>query len=310
MSQVKGIFLFCKLWSLDYLGRGKIHTEFLGKLSGMIKRSPSPISSADIEPLYRLAQRAGEAILAIYLNESTWHETAKSDNTPVTAADIASSDILVSGLPSIVNCPVVSEEALPSYQERKDWPLYWLVDPMDGTREFIHKTGEFVINIALMRDHQPIFGMLYQPQSEVAWWGGRQLGAYTGTPEHHQPLCAGSSSRELIALGSRRSKWQGAWIERLAQAGFNVTKESLGSALKFMRLAQGLGDLYPRLGPTSEWDTAAPQAILEQTGGGIVQWDGSPIEYGKQDTLNPHFVAVRDLGLLHYLLRDDDNLTT
>ena len=270
----------------------------------MTNRSLPPISSADIEPLYGLAQRAGEAILAIYLDESTWHERAKSDDTPVTDADIASSNILVDGLPSIVDCPVVSEEALPSYQERKDWPLYWLVDPLDGTREFIHKTGEFVINIALMLDHQPIFGMLYQPQSQVAWWGGRQLGAFTGTAEQFTPLRSGSSSKALIALGSRRSKWQGAWVERLAQAGFDVTNESLGSALKFMRLAEGGGDLYPRLGPTSEWDTAAPQAILEQTGGGIVPWDGSPIDYGKEDTLNPHFVAVRDVGLLHYLLSD------
>jgi 3'(2'), 5'-bisphosphate nucleotidase len=271
----------------------------------MINLSIPPISSAGIESLYRIAQQAGEAILAIYADESLWHETSKSDDTPVTQADIAASNILVTQLPSIIDCPVVSEEALPSYEQRKNWSTYWLVDPMDGTREFIHKTGEFVINIALMHDHQPIFGLLYQPQTQIAWWGGRKMGAFYGTPGSFSTMRAGSSGRELIALGSRRSKWKGAWVDRLSEAGFQVTRESLGSALKFMRLAQGLGDFYPRLGPTSEWDTAAPQAILEQTGGGIVQWDGSPIQYGKEDTLNPHFVAVRDLGLLHYLLANE-----
>jgi 3'(2'), 5'-bisphosphate nucleotidase len=271
----------------------------------MIQASPPILTSQQIDELYQLAQQAGIAILAIYQDESLWHESLKSDDTPVTDADIASSNLLVAGLPSIVECPVVSEEALPAFEQRKDWPLYWLVDPLDGTREFIHKTGEFVINIALMYDHQPIFGMLYQPQSQQAWWGGRSIGAFSGTPQAHAPLKASASLRDLVALGSRRSKWQGAWVTRLDKAGFSVTKKSLGSALKFAYLAQGSGDFYPRLGPTSEWDTAAPQAILEQTGGAVVQWDGSPIEYGKENTLNPHFVAVRDVGLLHYLLSDD-----
>jgi 3'(2'), 5'-bisphosphate nucleotidase len=111
-------------------------------------------------------------------------------------------------------------------------------------------------------------------------------------------------TQSLIALGSRRSKWQGAWRDRLLQSDFQFETESVGSALKFMRLAEGAADLYPRLGPTSEWDTAAPQAILDVTGGAVRQWNGKPLEYGKENVLNPHFIAVRDLSLLDVLISD------
>jgi 3'(2'), 5'-bisphosphate nucleotidase len=264
----------------------------------------STLTSEHISKLYELAQKAGSAILAVYHDESLWNAIDKADNTPVTAADYQSSDILVSGLPTIVDCPVVSEEALPEYEERVKWPIYWLVDPMDGTREFLHKTGEFVINIALMQNHQPVFGLLYQPTTGKAWWGGQGFGAFFGTPKKPKPLDSGDMTQSLIALGSRRSKWQGAWRDRLLQNDFQFETESVGSALKFMRLAEGAADLYPRLGPTSEWDTAAPQAILDVTGGAVRQWNGKPLEYGKENVLNPHFIAVRDLSLLDVLISD------
>ena len=263
---------------------------------------PPLLSELQIAEIYRLAMVAGSAILEIYNNESQWQTNQKSDHTPVTAADLRSSDKLVTGLPRIYDCPVISEEALPSYQLRAQWETYWLVDPMDGTREFLHKTGEFVINIALMHKNQPIFGFLFQPTTNRAWWGGKRFGAFFGTPENAEPLPKSEVNHEVLALGSRRSHWQGAWRNRLINAGYEVDTRSVGSALKFAHLAQGLGDLYPRLGPTSEWDTAAPQAILDATGGAIVQWDGSPIIYGKKDTLNPHFIAVRDRSLLAVLI--------
>ena len=263
---------------------------------------PPSLSESQVVDLYRLATVAGTAILDIYTDESCWQTNQKSDHTPVTAADMKSSDILVSGLPGIYPCPVISEEALPAFEDRSQWDTYWLVDPMDGTREFLHKTDEFVINIALMHHHQPVFGLIYQPTTAQAWWGGQGVGAYFGSPASAQalPPCALTSS--VIALGSRRSRWQGEWRDRLAQAGFEFETRSVGSALKFAHLAQGLGDLYPRLGPTSEWDTAAPQAILQATGGAIVQWDGRPLVYGKKNMLNPHFVAVRDKALLAVLV--------
>jgi len=260
------------------------------------------LNEHSVTELYQLAEKAGEAILTVYRDESLWQESSKADNTPVTAADINSSNILVEGLPAIVQCPVVSEEALPSYEARQQWPIYWLVDPMDGTREFLHKTGEFVINIALMLNHQPVFGFIYQPTTQKAWWGGPGFGAFSGAPHESKPMISGEVTNDLIALGSRRSKWQGEWRDRLALGGYQFETKSVGSALKFALLAEGLGDLYPRLGPTCEWDTAAPQAILEVTGGAITQWDGKPLVYGKKDMLNPHFVAVRDKSLLDVLI--------
>jgi 3'(2'), 5'-bisphosphate nucleotidase len=260
------------------------------------------LTPPQIQALYQLAQKAGKAILDVYNDESKWNEISKSDNTPVTDADYRSSDILVAGLPLIEDCPVVSEEALPEYSDRKNWDKYWLVDPMDGTREFLHKTGEFVINIALMHNHQPVFGMLFQPINEQAWWGGKHVGAFVGSPKNNKALQPLKSSSSLIALGSRRSNWRGAWREQLITRGYSIETQSVGSALKFARLAEGVADLYPRLGPTCEWDTAAPQAILDVTGGGIRQWNGEPIVYGKENVLNPHFVAVRDVALFDELI--------
>jgi len=264
--------------------------------------SSPALSSSQISALYQLATAAGAEILTIYRDERLWQTRAKADQSPVTAADLASSDILVAGLAHILDCPVVSEEALPDYQARKDWPLYWLIDPMDGTREFLHRSDEFVINIALMWHQQPVFGLLYEPTTGKAWWGGEGIGAFVGTPAVHRPLPAARLANRLVALGSRRSTWLGAWREQLTDAGYAVQTECLGSALKFVRLAEGGADLYPRLGLTCEWDTAAPQAILAQTGGAIVQWDGQPLIYGKEDTLNPHFIAVRDKSLLAVLI--------
>lgn len=266
--------------------------------------SAPSLTNAHVEQLFALSHQASDAILTVYEDETLWQASDKADNTPVTAADIRSSDILVAGLPAVVDCPVVSEEALPTYAQRAQWPLYWLVDPMDGTREFLHKTGEFVINIALMHNHQPIFGFIFQPTTRDAWWGGPSFGAFTGSAETPTALPASQLSKSVIALGSRRSKWKGEWRDRLDEAGYRFETRSVGSALKFMRLADGSADLYPRLGPTCEWDTAAPQAILEVTGGAIRQWDGSPLVYGKENVLNPHFIAVRDADLLDVLISD------
>lgn len=260
------------------------------------------VGNVSVEQLFRLAEAASKAILTIYNDESLWLAQDKADDTPVTAADLKSSNILVEGLPKVLPVPVVSEEEPPPFEQRSQWPVYWLVDPLDGTREFINKTGEFVINIALMHQHQPVFGFIYQVTTGRAWWGGSEVGAFTTTSTTQLAVQQVDSSVRLRALGSRRSRWQGEWRRRLEAAGYDIETESVGSALKFAYLAEGLADLYPRLGPTSEWDTAAPQAILEATGGTIVQWDGKPLEYGKRDTLNPHFVAVRHRSLLDKVL--------
>lgn len=259
-------------------------------------------NQALIAPLYRLLAQAGERILAVYRDSGRWQTDLKADDSPVTAADLAASAALVTGLPGIVDRPVLSEEALVSYERRRHWRQYWLVDPMDGTREFLHRSGEFVINVAFMEANEPVFGMLYQPVTGEAWWGGATLGARCGRPDRSVPLRPQPALKRVRALGSRRSSWRGAWRGRLERAGYQVETATVGSALKFMHLASGEAHLYPRLGLTSEWDTAAPQAILRAAGGELVQWNGLPLEYGKEDTLNPEFVAVSDPALLAVLI--------
>lgn len=259
------------------------------------------LSEQHISALFQLMKQAGDDILAVYHDRSRWQTDHKADDSPVTAADLAASRRLVAGLPAIVDCPVLSEEALVPYEERHGWQTYWLVDPMDGTREFLHKSDEFVTNVALMHEDQPVFGMVFQPVTGIGWWGGQRVQAQQGKPDDATVIRAKAVTGRVRVLGSRRSAWQGPWRERLEAAGFEVETRSVGSALKFMLLANGSGHCYPRLGPTSEWDTAAPQAILTAAGGSLVQWNGKPLDYGKQSTLNPEFVAVSDPALLRIL---------
>lgn len=263
---------------------------------------PKPdLSAQQIDALFQLMKQAGDDILAVYRDRSRWQTDHKADDSPVTAADLAASRRLVAGLPAIVDCPVLSEEALVPYEERHSWQTYWLVDPMDGTREFLHKSDEFVINVALMHEDQPIFGMVFQPVAGIGWWGGVTVPAQQGSPGQSGMIEAAAVTERVRVLGSRRSAWQGKWRDRLEAAGYEVETRSVGSALKFMLLANGTGHCYPRLGPTSEWDTAAPQAILAAAGGSLVQWNGEPLQYGKKSTLNPEFVAVSDPTLLRVL---------
>lgn len=260
-------------------------------------------TSTDLQAsLYLLMRTAGERILEVYNDRDRWQTDLKADDSPVTAADLAASQTLVTGLPRLMDCPVLSEEALVPYSERRLWQDYWLVDPMDGTREFLHQSDEFVINVAFMVDNEPVFGMLYQPVTGEAWWGGTAVLPKQGRPGQATPILTEEVDQVVRVLGSRRSRWQGAWRTRLEEAGFQVETASVGSALKFMHLASGQAHLYPRLGATSEWDTAAPQAILHAAGGRVVQWNGEPLEYGKESTLNPEFLAVSDPRLLQWLV--------
>lgn len=256
-----------------------------------------------LQALYQLLQQAGDAILGIYRQVGQWQLAQKADDSPVTAADLAASKILVEGLPALAPIPVLSEEALVPFAERRHWSSYWLVDPMDGTKEFLAETDEFVINVAYMVENQPHFGMLYQPVTGTAWWGGGSMGAWMGIPGTAETaLHAGTAGPTLLALGSRRNRWQGQWRQHLEGAGYRVETQAVGSALKFMHLAAGKAQLYPRLGLTSEWDTAAPQAILQAAGGRLVQWNGEPLRYGKENLLNLEFVAVSDPDLLPLVL--------
>ena len=217
----------------------------------------------------------------------------KPDGSPVTRADLSAHRALVAGLAALTpDIPVVSEEDAKSHSRRLPRGRYWLVDPLDGTREFLARNGEFTLNIALVEDGQPTLGVVSAPALDEVFWGGRGLGAHRRSGAsiaaiHVAPAPAARAWR-AVASRSHMDDDTRAYLRRL------IPYELLraGSSLKFCRIAEGSADVYPRLGPTCEWDTAAAQAILEAAGGVVLQLDGAPLQYGKTDVLNPGFVAA------------------
>ncbi|WP_417582415.1 3'(2'),5'-bisphosphate nucleotidase CysQ [Nitrincola sp.] len=249
--------------------------------------------------LKQLACEAGDAIMHIYQDPAHWNTQQKSNDTPVTAADLAAHKLLVQGLQQLTpDIPILSEEAdIPDWQQRQHWSRYWLLDPLDGTREFLSRNGEFTVNIALIEAGQVQLGLVYAPDNETLYWGSAATGAWKsqrlapGTAIHTR-----SAAANLTLLTSRRhSQHESAAIAQLlpADATHNLTTQCLGSSLKLCRLAEGKADLYLRLSPTSEWDTAAGQAILEAAGGELLQLpELTPLPYNSKDSLeNPGFIA-------------------
>ena len=242
-----------------------------------------------------IARIAGEKILEIY--ESEFAIQHKDDKTPLTTADLAAHHYIVDSLQQLTpDIPVLSEESerVP-FEIRRQWQRYWLVDPLDGTREFIKRNGEFTVNIALIENHQSIIGVINVPvlkQDYFAWQDG---GAFkyesaSGT----QTINVRKHARDkIIVAGSRShgSERQRDYIDRLGETEL-IT---MGSSLKSCLVAEGRADIYPRLGPTSEWDTAAAQCIVEQAGGFIMRTDMQPMRYNTKDSLlNPDFFVFGD----------------
>jgi len=248
-----------------------------------------------LEQLVEISRRAGLAILEWY--EGDMGITQKADDSPLTKADLASHELINAELtrrwPEI---PVLSEESADiPWSERKNWQQYWLVDPLDGTKEFINRNGEFTVNIALINNHQSVLGVVHVPVTDVSYFRARDTGAFrqhgasTATPIGiRQPaadpaIIVGSRSHANPELGNQLNKLG---PHKLI---------SMGSSLKFCRVAEGLADFYPRLGPTCEWDTAAAQAVVEAAGGQVVKVDGSPLGYNSKEVyLNPHFFVIGD----------------
>lgn len=224
----------------------------------------------------------------------------KSDQTPLTDADLSSHRTLVAVLaaqsPSL---PVVSEEASPaSHGERAAWPAYWLIDPLDGTKEFLARNGEFTVNVALIEKGRPTLGVVGVPAREEIYTGdvaGHEClrRSPTGTVRLHARPYAGSRPTVVASRRHGGEPLREA-LTRLEREHGAVEVRSVGSALKFCLLAAGAADVYPRLARTSEWDTAAAQAVLEAAGGAVLQLNGEPLAYNKTDMLNPDFVAVAD----------------
>jgi len=254
------------------------------------------ITAERLTAVIGLAWKAGEKILVIY--DTDFDVENKDDKSPLTAADLASHRTICDGLAALTpDIPVLSEESsgIP-YKTRKQWSRYWLVDPLDGTREFIKRNGEFTVNIALIEEHRPVLGVVYVPVTRLCYYATRGGGAYRqerGTAA--QPIRTRTTSPGRFTVAGSRShgsEQQTAFINRLGPGTELIT---IGSSLKFCLVAEGKVDIYPRFGPTSEWDTAAAQCIVEEAGGSVSNTLMEPLLYNTRESiLNPNFLVIAD----------------
>ena len=262
-------------------------------------KTMSEIGHADLAGLIpevqEIAREAGRAILAIYATDFAVEN--KTDNSPLTAADMAAHRAICRRLSAVSpGIPILSEESAQiSFNERRRWRQYWLVDPLDGTREFIKRNGDFSVNIALVENRQAILGVIHIPVTNITYSAALGRGARrTGADNHASPIRVKKTSPGRITVAGSRSRAN----QRLRAfiAGLDRPEVlSVGSALKFCLIAEGRADIYPRFGPTSEWDTAAAQAIVEEAGGIVVDTDFRPLRYNsKASLLNPSFLVIAD----------------
>ena len=248
-----------------------------------------------VEALCQLAREAGN--IALPWGRKDPEVITKADDSPVTAADLAANQHIVDGLRRLTpDIPILSEEAADvPFAERQHWTRFWLVDPLDGTREFIAGSDEFTVNIALIEQGQVRFGVVGVPARDTLYWGGAGLGSQRQRgDEAAQPIHCRAPAAPLKLVASRRhtSADQQALLQRL-EAACRIELTSVGSSLKFCLLAEGEADLYPRFAPTSQWDTAAAQAVLEGAGGQVLGLDGQRFHYPQRsDWLNPYFIAT------------------
>lgn len=244
--------------------------------------------------LVKLASTAGQRIMAIY-DSNELEVEFKADKSPLTLADRASHEELLAGLSELQCGPVLSEEgeAL-SWQQRSSWQQYWLIDPLDGTKEFIKRNGEFTVNIALIQNHQPVAGVVYAPAMDLLYYGSIWTGACkvsAGVTTSIQVDDAPEASGHWRVVGSRSHQSEA--FTELMQRFEDYELLSMGSSLKLCLVAEGAADLYPRLGPTCEWDTAAAHAVVAAAGGQVYNWDTrEPLAYNRQESLlNPWFLV-------------------
>jgi len=251
-----------------------------------------------VNPVCDIAKRAGAKIMKIYAEGFEVEE--KKDHSPLTTADLASHTLIIKQLQMLTpDIPILSEESVSiSYEERSKWKNYWLIDPLDGTREFIKRNGEFTVNIALITDNSVSLGVVFVPVQDISYFASRNEGAYkqeqnqkakkikvrSSTPTNKPTIC-GSRSHAGKSLQALQDK---IGIYDLI---------SMGSSIKMCLVAEGVADIYPRFGPTSEWDTAAAHCVVNEAGGEIVNMDLQTLQYNtKESLLNPSFLAVGDMN--------------
>jgi 3'(2'), 5'-bisphosphate nucleotidase len=243
-----------------------------------------------------IARAAGHAILEVY-GRSDFAVARKSDDSPLTEADQVAHGIIAHALANLdAGLPVLSEESQPGDRAaRRKWRRYWLVDPLDGTKEFLKRNGEFTVNIALVDEHRAVLGAVHAPVLDRMYSGAIGLGAWRsdsgGPPKPIAVQSTAASPLRVVGSRSHPTPELAAYLQSLPP--YEIT--DMGSSLKICLVAEGTADIYPRLGPTSEWDTAAAQAILESAGGRMIDLAGRPLRYNsKDDLLNPHFLAFGD----------------
>ncbi len=247
-----------------------------------------------LDDVRQLAVLAGEKILEIY--NTDFSIEAKEDKSPLTAADMASHHAIIDGLKKLTpDVPVLSEEAanIP-FAERQSWTRYWLIDPLDGTKEFIKRNGEFTVNIAMIEDHVPILGVVYVPVSGVTYAACRGQGAIKDEGKGDVPIKVRHLQDGPVAVVGSRSHGGdslNAFLDKLGEHEII----SMGSSLKICLVAEGTADIYPRLGLTSEWDTAAAHCVVEEAGGRLTDLSVQRLKYNTKDSLlNPHFLVFGD----------------
>jgi 3'(2'), 5'-bisphosphate nucleotidase len=258
-----------------------------------------------VDDILEVAYLAGEKILEIYNSAEDIDVEYKKDNSPVTYADKEAHKIIQKNLEKIFSIPVLSEEGknIP-YDVRKHWEYFWLVDPLDGTKEFIKRNGEFTVNIALIHKSRPIFGVVYAPAKDVFYFGGEELGSYklSNGKKESLPSFLQKESVTVVITKSHMNEETKGFLEKLKKYFGSINSISIGSSLKICLVAEGKADIYPRIGPTMEWDTAAAHAVLNAANGKIVKYNGEEIKniynlqelnYNKENLLNPYFIAFK-----------------
>jgi 3'(2'), 5'-bisphosphate nucleotidase len=252
-------------------------------------------NTQDMDNLLRqvvdLSVEAGSAIMDIY-NGPAFQVTQKDDKSPLTAADLASHHTIVKGLEEITpEWPVLSEESESTpYETRSKWPIFWLVDPLDGTKEFLKRNGEFTVNIALIEGDTPILGVVYAPATRTMYFAAHGMGAFKQKDNETSPIRVQRGSENttrVIVSRSHSGNEEETYTRQYGACEF----VPMGSSLKFCLVAEGVADIYPRSGPTMEWDTAAAHCILVQAGGSVTAEDGTPFRYNKPSLLNTGFLA-------------------
>lgn len=242
-----------------------------------------------LDKIIQLAREAGDAIMHVYAGSQPMDVTRKSDDSPVTAADLAAHKVIVEGLAALSpEVPVLSEEDPPSWAVRQNWKKYWLVDPLDGTKEFIKRNGEFTVNIALIENGKPVLGVVYAPALGVMYSASE--GKAWKEEGGHKTQIQVREARPLLVVVSRSHADKDEELkEYLAQLGEHQTT-AIGSSLKFCLVAEGKAQLYPRFGPTNIWDTGAGHAVAIAAGAHVHDWQGKTLDYTPRESfLNPGF---------------------